>query len=205
MDFEESGESNDRVVQMALREIDSRLLAVAAVAMDEAERGIVFRNMSKRAHAMIVEEISQAEQTTSSIESERAKEYFVQKLRKYRDYVTRRPPEKTSTDSTPALSTQSETAIVESFVELVRFARSHGRLALEDAEVDSEFPLAQKALELVVDGWEPMLARTILERLKTAYLHQAERRMDMIIDGVDSLISDDLPIAVEEKLKAYIG
>ena len=40
MDFEESGESNDRVVQMALREIDSRLLAVAAVAMDEAEGGL---------------------------------------------------------------------------------------------------------------------------------------------------------------------
>lgn len=204
-DLEERSEPNDRAVQMALREIDSRLLAEAAVAMVEAEREIVFRNLSKRAHAMIVEEISQAEKTTSENTSKRAKEFFVQKLQKYRHYLTRRHPKDTSVTSPPTLTTQTETEIVESFVELVRFARSHGRLALENAEIRSDFPLANKGLELVIDGWEPMVAREILERLKTTYLEKAERQMDMIIDGIDSLISDDLPIAVEEKLKAYLG
>lgn len=204
LDFEERGERNDRVVQMALREIDARLLAEAAVAMNDEERNIVFRNMSKRAHRMIVEEIERAEETTSEIAAKRAKEFFVQKLRKYRDYVSNRP-ESVDSGDLPRLDTTDDESIVESFVSLAKLANQKGRLALEDVEMASELPIATKGMQLVVDGWDPLQARAILEQMKRTHIQELERRIDMIIEGIDSLMSDDIPIAVEEKLRAYIG
>lgn len=203
MDFQEVNEDNDRVIQSALRETDTTVLAQALTTMDQTERDVVYRNMSKRAHALLSEEVTQAEQNVSQTAANKAKEFFVQKLRKYREYSARRPHVPVA-DSPPELDTSSEESIIESFVDLVRYARIHGLLSLEGTGVQSEYPISGKGMELVIDGWEPMLIRSILERTKATYLAKVERRLDMIMDGIDSLTSGDLPIAVEERLRAYV-
>jgi hypothetical protein len=199
-DFE--ARENDRVIQLALREIDTTVLARAMVAWDEAERMIILRNMSKRAAAMLMDEVGRLAGSASEKSSTEAKEFFLQKLRKYREYVARSTIEPPA--EMPALRTESAEAIVASFVDLVRLARHHGILALEGVAVESDLPLAKKGLELCMDGWDPMLAREILERSKRTYLDDVERRLDMLIIGFDSLKSGDLAIATEERLRAYL-
>lgn len=203
MEFAESNMENDRVVQMALRETDSSLLATAAVAMDQAEREIVYRNMSERARAVIIEEVVQAESAVAFEAAQEAKAFFVQKLRKYRGYVRRRGGEQPRAEL-PLLRTGTEEEILQSFVALVRFARIRGDLALDEVQIQSEFPLTRKGIELVVDGWEPMLTRSILDQAKRSYLESVARKLDMIIDGIDSLLTNELPIVTEERLRAYL-
>jgi hypothetical protein len=204
IDFKERREHHDRVVQMALREIDSSALSRAAVAMNDEEREIVYRNMSKRACALLAEDVARDEQTISKHAASKAKEFFLQKLRKYREYIARRPPPEHPPTAPPALDTSSEEALIESFTELVRFARSRGNLALEDANLSNAEAIARRGVELVVDGWDPILIRDILTRMKETYLAAEERRIEMIIEGVDSLVSEDVPLVAEERLRAFL-
>lgn len=194
---------NDRVIQMALREIDTTVLSRAMLAWNKAERNIILRNMSKRAAGILMDEVDQLGSSVPQKTADEAKEFFLRKLKKYRQYVARRS--QVEPTNAPALRTGSTEEIVESFVDLIRFARHHGMLAVGEAAVESEFPLVKKGLELSVDGWEPMLAHEILERAKRAYIRDAELKLDMIITGFDSLMSGDLPIALEERLRAYLA
>ncbi|MCK4514546.1 MAG: hypothetical protein KAU31_04770 [Spirochaetaceae bacterium] len=203
VDFKEPGAENDRVVQMALREIDTALLARAMVEWSEEEQEIIYRNMTERAVILLKEEMAHNGPATSERESSGAVDFFVQKLLKYRKYAQSMRPG-TGPLQRPVLDTSNPEAIVESFTAISRFAIINGFVALEGIEEDTQNPVARKGLELAIDGWEPMLVRTILERMKAHYLSRVEQELDMIIDGVDNLISGVTPIVVHQVLQAYI-
>lgn len=203
-DFEPPTEANDRVVQMALRETDTAVLAQAAVAMDGEEREIIFRNLSKRAFSLFAEEVARAEGAVSKAAASEAREFFIGKLKKYHEIVRMRA-EVTSVGEPPVLDTTDDERIVESFVNVVRFVREQGILALEPTKVVSDFPLTEKGIQMVIDGWDPALMREILERMKASYLSLIKRRLDMIVDGFESLVSVELPQVVEARLRAHIS
>lgn len=63
----------------------------------------------------------------------------------------------------------------------------------------------RKALEFLIDGWEPLLMQSILETYKQSYLRNVEKQLDMILEGIDSLASKDMPLVTEERLRAHIS
>ena len=203
MDFQEPGPENDRVVQMALREIDTALLARAMVSWSDDEQEIIYRNMTERAIVLLKEEMAHNGPATTEQESLDTADFFVQKLLKYRKYAQSVGPGSGPLER-PVLDTGSPEAIVESFTAICRFAKIKGFVALEGIEDGAQNPVARKGLELAIDGWEPMLVRTILEHMKASHLSRVERELDMIIDGVDNLISGVTPIVVHQVLQAYI-
>lgn len=70
-------------------------------------------------------------------------------------------------------------------------------------DLSDTYPLFRRGMEMVTEGWEPLLQRTLLERQKEAVLRDLETRYDMMIDGFDALVAGDWPEFVEAKLKAY--
>ena len=86
LEFKESSERNDRIVQLALREIDIHVLAEAMVDMSTEEREIIFRNMSKRACELGKEEIGRIEKTVSVDRKEKSRDFWLQLLSRSAKY-----------------------------------------------------------------------------------------------------------------------
>lgn len=201
-DFAEPGRENDRVIQMALREMDEELMAQAMQTWSEDEREIVFRNMSERAVALLREHAERAAAGANEREARTAARFFVQKLVKYRRYQEREPPPEDG-DELPRLSFASERELADSLVRLCRFAHVQGFLALEEIE-PIEHPIARKGVELAIDGWDPMLIRTILERMKRRHLERIERQADMVVEAIEAMAGGESPAALRVKLMSYV-
>lgn len=201
INYEESTDRNNRIVQMALRDTDPTLLSKAAVAMSETERQIIFRNVSARAHETLVEEIARAETGTPAHIARKAKEAFLQKLHRYRDTDE---PEMVSGEHVPEFRTASLAGIRGSITDLMAFARAHGMLALEAVNVENSDPIGSKGLQFVIDGWDPMEARQVLQTMKRLVLEREERRIDMLLEGIDAMLSGESPYIVRERLDAYL-
>ena len=65
-------------------------------------------------------------------------------------------------------------------------------------------PYLQKGLRLIVDGWDALDWRSIMEKHKQAHLRAMEARLDMMLDGLESLQSGEPPRVIEERLSAYV-
>jgi len=202
-DFREQVGDNDRIIQMALRETDSSLLAEAMAFLEPELRDIIYRNMSVRASKMLTDEVTEAERTVSQHSSRDALEFFVQKLSKYRRYTSGRE-HKAVPETPPPIDVSSDKAVVETFAQLSWFVRIRGWLALEGADEKIDDPLVRKGLEMAIDGWDPMIVRQVLERMAETALAALKRRQQMVIEGIDSLLSADVAMATEEKLRAFI-
>ena len=200
-DFADPGRENDRVIQMALREMDEELMAQAMYAWSEEERQIVYRNMSERGAGSLRSETERRRSDVRDADAQAAARFFVQKLVKYRRYQEQEPP--LETNATPALSFASDLELADSLVRLCRFARVQGFLALEELD-PIDHPIARKGVELAIDGWDPMLIRTILERMKRRHLERIERQADMVIDAIDAMAGGESPAALRVKLMSYI-
>lgn len=202
-DLEPPTETNNRVIQTALRETDEVVLARAAVAMGSREREIIFRNLSKRALSLFSEEVARAEDTVSEAAANEARDFFLATVERCRQIVGMRATVSSGGEN-PVLDTSEDEKTVESFVNLVRFARESGILALESTKVMSDFPLTEKGLEMLVDGWDPAMMREILEQMKMSYFFRIRRQLEMIVEGFESLVSEELPAAVEARLRAHL-
>ena len=67
-----------------------------------------------------------------------------------------------------------------------------------------ENPILRRGIEYFVDGWDPLLVQTIMEKQKTVYLKKIENQLDMILEGIESITSKDIPIVTEERLKTFL-
>ena len=215
-DFMESIHGNNKIVQMALREIDTHDLSHAMLGFSEDEQHIVLRNMSKRASKLLLAEMDEEREQTPSHRIESAAEQFLQKLRKHARYLAKSDEDAKeklrqitlSADvphpGLPNIAIEDEDGIVDTFVAIQKFVKKHGILALEGIEDRIDHPVMRKGIEYIIDGWEPMFMQTILETYKSAYLKEIEKRLEMMLAGIDSLASRDMPLATEERLKAFI-
>ena len=64
--------------------------------------------------------------------------------------------------------------------------------------------MMRKSIEYLVDGVEPMLMRSLLEKYKTTLIRDIEARYDMIIDGADTMVTSNMPQLVEIRLRTHI-
>ena len=216
-DFAENTKTNDTIIQLSLMEIDTQDLAYAMIGYTEVGQEAVLRNMSKRAIRLLQDEVElQRDQAPDHVILS-ATRFFNQRLRKNARYIARSDDttrEKLEDiirssdipkDEWPAINIDDEEGIVDTFIKIQALARKHGILALEGLESRVENSFMRKALEFLIDGWEPLLMQSILETYKQSYLRNVEKQLDMILEGIDSLASKDMPLVTEERLRAHIS
>lgn len=193
---------NDIVVQRALGDIDADVLATALVNLPSEIQAIFYRNMSRRASELVVEQIGTKHGAPPS-RIQAAQELLTELLQKHANNATGEelPGNK---DILPDISVESPEAIVSTFNTLADYVRKHGVLPLERLESTIAHPLLQKGIEFLVDGTDPLLIRSILEKYQETYLQQAKATLNMIVEGIDSLAAKDHPYIVEQKLRAYM-
>jgi hypothetical protein len=202
-EFMEETQSNNAIVQGALREIDSSVLATALVDLPEKVRHVFFRNMSKRANGVLLEEI-RARHGIHAAKIRAAQELLMELLHRHARYATTGEP-KDEGERPPEFLLESPQSIIKTFRELAAYVGENGFLPLERVESSISHPIMRKGIEFLVDGWDPLLIRTILEKCIDAHIRQINMTLHMIVDGIESLASKDLPAVTEEKLRAYLA
>jgi hypothetical protein len=193
----------DIVIQMALRDIDSEVLATVLADQGEDIRELIFGNMSLRAVACLREEVKDPETlATGAIEA--AQGHFGKLLQKHLETRKKEgafPP----APEPPAVDLASREAIIASFAALAQFVRRQGLLPLEDLRAATTNPMLRQGLQMLVEGWDPLLLRSVLERFKESWLRAQELEYDLIIEGIDSLASRDHALVTEQKLRSYVA
>ena len=201
--YEENLDRNNIILQMALRDIDASLLVTAMTGMDERTKEIVFRNMSKRAIHMLKEDIREMGSASPSA-VEAAREFFARLLEKHEGEID--DGISPSADPEPPIpDLGSEEGIIASFCLLVDFVKRNGLLPLEPLIDALDDPLMRKGLLMLVEGWDPLLQRAILERYKESYLRNLGLKMDLVIEGLDSLSAKDNSLITEQKLRSLVA
>ena len=196
-------EISDRNIQSALRETDAGELADAMIGMNAEEQEWVYRNMTKRATALLKQDVEEREKRRppESV-TERSLEIFLRRINKYAKYELSSPlPEVTDP---PKVDISSEDAIIRTFVEIRTYIGRHSYLDLEGIEEQTDNPVMRKGLQMIVDGWDPLTMQNILERYKATYLQRVERQVDMMLAGFEALSVKDPALVIEEKMRPYM-
>jgi hypothetical protein len=201
--FMEQGGFLDIVIQIALREIDSEPLARALVDQDESVREIVFRNMSKRAVAFLKEDIRRlSDAARESIYA--AQELFAGLLEKSARSYTEQGSDAVKR-APPHIDLSTRDAIITTFCALAEFAREKGLLPLEGLEAGAGNRIFREGILMLVEGWDPLLIRSILEKYKVSLVRAHEIEYDLLIEGIDSLAAKDSSLVTDQKLRALVA
>ncbi len=202
-DFLAATPSNDLVVQRALGDIDMDVLATALVNLPGDTQAIFRRNMSRRASDFLTDQL-RAKRETSPERIQAAQELLTELLRKHAKSA---PSEVPTGDKNvlPEVSVDSPESIVSTFRALAIYVGEHGFLPLERLESSITHPLLRKGIEFLVDGSDPLLIRSILEKYRETYLQQVKATLNMILDGIECLAEKNHPYLVEQKLRAYMA
>jgi hypothetical protein len=201
-DFLAVNPSNDLVVQRALGDIDMDVLATALVNLPSDTQAIFRRNMSKRASEFLTDQMG-GKRGIHPSKIQGAQELLTELLQKHAKYAASEEPAGDK-DVLPDISVDSPESIVNTFCRLAAYVRKHGFLPLERLESSITHPLLRKGIEFLVDGSDPLVTRSILEKHRETYLQQAKAALNMIVDGIDSLAAKEHPYLVEQKLRAYM-
>jgi len=201
-DFAEQTERHDRAIQMALRETDMSVMVEFLAGVPESERAIIYRNMSERACEMLMKSIGEIEEAVSPAQQQRAEQFFLQRLSRFLNYTSR--AQSPLPDHPPELDFSSEEALVTSLLLVSRYERARGTLSLDGMVDQIEHPIAKKGMQMIIDGWDPLEQRAILERMKETYLSAEARTIDILIAGIDCLGGDEHPLVIEARLKAFL-
>jgi len=205
--FMEEGKFYDIVIQMALREIDSEPLAKALVDQDESVREIIFRNMSKRAVSFLKNDMrGMSEAAPESIRA--AQEFLAGLLEKKAKLFAEQDNKSLPRQPVlvpPRLDLTNRNAIITTFCALAEFVLEAGLLPLEGLEAGADNPVFRQGLLMLIEGWDPLLMRSILEKHKASLLRAQEIEFDLLIEGIDSLASKDNSLVMEQKLRALVA
>jgi flagellar motor component MotA len=202
-DFLAANPWNDLVVQRALGEIDSEVLATALANLPVEIHSIFYRNMSKRARELVSEQIGIKRRFHPS-KIVAAQGLLTELLDKHAKKAEGEEPPG-DMETLPDISAETQEAIVSTFRQLSIYIRKHGFLPLQELEASITNPLLRMGIELLVDGTDPFLIRSILEKYQETCLQQARATLSMIVEGIDALAERNLPQMVEMKLRAYMA
>ncbi len=204
-DFMEDTEANNRNIQGALREIDENALLWMMYGLDATVSEVINRNLSKCVGEALVEDLKAAEGTISEGRIQHARQDFRRKLLKYRKYSGNAASSANSdkTAGIAEITLETPENIVVFFSNLGYLLKQEGCSALDQLMPLCPDGIARKGMEYLVDGLDPLLMRSLLERLKETQVRRTELLCSMIIEGFDSLAMRDMPGITAEKLHAY--
>ncbi|MEI6385980.1 MAG: FliG C-terminal domain-containing protein [Spirochaetota bacterium] len=208
-DFMLEGGFSDFVIQLALRDIDAEPLARALVDQEGDVRDIIFRNMSKRACLLLREDMRDLEGLApEAIRAGQA--LYSSLLEKHQRFVDEHgfeaAKEKARSPTPPPIDLSSRQAIISTLTSLAFFVRETGLLGLEgfleEGDGDQMF---RRGLIMLMEGWDPLVTRSILGNYKASILRAKEIECDLLIAGIESLAAKDNPVVMEEKLRSLVA
>lgn len=200
-DFIPDTDDNNRCIQRALREIDENALLKILCGIDEESALAIRRNLSENADKAIMAEVEEKRGKIYPASIENACYDFLRRLTKFKKYI----PEVDAEGIMPScLNLETKTEVLEFFSSLSASLYKNGPKVFQTINLDTNEILVHKGLEYLQDGLDPMLMRSLLERIKTTRLKEMEDNFNMIIEGFDSIAVSDIPGIVSEKLKAFM-
>ncbi len=225
-ELEEITQLSDKEIQMMLREVDTKDLALALINASDALKERIFANMSARVRTLIQEYIESIE----PIEEDRLAKGKALVVKLVQDLIEKgtiswppleeeKPVKKLSDEylkmkedllaqfQNIPLSNLDLDGLTETIVNMANIARFEGILELQkiDSEAQnqkgSQNEFFNLGLRLIIDGVAPQLVEELMEGKKKALLHQFETQLDMIMTGIQSTQFGNNPRIIEQKLK----
>ena len=98
--------------------------------------------------------------------------------------------------------------IIKQMLEFAHITRTLGVLALVRTVKDKDLdPLMKVAIDLITDGWDPMLVKGILENILETEQYQGYELLKacIIVEGALSIQAGEIPDLMEIKLASFIG
>ena len=201
---------NDRRgVQKALRQIDTHILVVALSAAPESVRDRICVNMTVRSRAVIESEmalIAASDNRRYVYDDMTVEEAQAMVARTITEYTTDSlDRESVYPKKLPEVRLGSVRDIIDTFERLDDHSYHYGLMSLEGVEETVEDEYFTKAVQLLLDGWEPLLLEQLLENHKARILARLSMRMDLISQGVRAIQEGDPPPVVREKMSSLAG
>lgn len=200
--LKEQNETNDRIIQRTLREIELEILIKAMILMEEWQKKIFYRNLSKRASIMVAEQLEKKEKIISEIVAKKAFEMVKQHLE--RNYKELKSDVEKGKIELPEIKTNTFHEILKTFKTLSEYLGENEIVTLDKITDKIDNIIMKKGLELLVDGYDLIDIKDILLKYRDRYLEIAKLKIDMIIEGIELIGSSELPEKVVEKLKPFL-
>lgn len=203
-DLVEETERNNLMIRSMLRDTDTETLVAALADLEESVRGAFLRNVSKRTRAAIEHDLGARGSRITRDRRAAAREHLERLL----SAVDERTPAETATRPrrpAPAVRVGSQREIIETFNALAQYVEEHGLLALEELEPAVADPFVRRGIAMVVDGWDALDWRAVMQNHKETLVHALETRLSMILDGLESVQSGEAARVVEQRLAAYLA
>ncbi|MBN2354313.1 MAG: hypothetical protein JXD23_17215 [Spirochaetales bacterium] len=205
----ESDRMNDRrAVQKALRRLDTSLLAIALSTSSPELREKIYKNVTIRARRAIEKEIELLKGTPDfgytydDMTVEKAQRHVAETLKTWT-----REGLKTETvypKDLPAVKLEAFSDIIDTFERIGDHVFRHGLMSLDGIEEKTDDLFFKKAIQLLLDGYDPLIFDELLENYRERILHNAAVRMNMIAAGVKSLQMEELGAMKERMLSLSI-
>lgn len=204
----------NRAMQSLLRQVDSRILAMALYDADEEIKQKVFVNMSQRALALIMDDIDGlANASKEAVIKSKGKiiEVYQKLLQDGEIGKNLKTNEPVPLKSEPIdilkkrkVSQFNSNDLKDFFYELAKKAHNQGLLQLEnDAQlVDDE--IIKKGLELITDGTAPALVESILRAKLEKAVHDFRMKYEGSINAILDIQKGHYPQMVREKIDAFL-
>ncbi len=199
-DFEENSDYNNRIIQMALREIETEVLTPALLELDEAMRKVIFRNMSPRAVEMIQEEMREAEGNLPRNAGRQGLDVFEHHLNIYHRFM-RDEPNRAADAAAHFPDTSFSEDPKEFLLRFSYFIQMHPPLALEGFVDRAPHPGIAKAMQLMINGHSPESLLEIMAEMKRSAMRRTEREYDLILTTLESFASKQHPRLLKDRLE----
>ena len=205
--FDDLSKLTDREIQLMLREVDTKDLAVALKGATKELKGRIFGNMSKRVRTMVREEMEifdpipmrDVEDVQLSIVKTVRQ---LQKPKLGKKYLATKRAIRTTIKR--PLSELGSDEINRLFVGFAEIARREGIMTLENMVQSPGDKFLTTAVRLAVDGTEPELVQAILSTWMESLLHEQKVKYRKVLEGIKSIQSGDNPILLSRSSMSYI-
>jgi hypothetical protein len=207
----------NRAIEVLLRDIDSRDLTVFMMNIHPDLFARIWKNLAQRRRELLKNDMAEIGEVTRenmaivqervlSIANKIADELTAGGLEEgettmseWKDSMIKELAKKAAGDRTSA-------ELVPVFVGLVKWARREGLVAMDGfAEQHISDELMQLGLRMTIDGTDVAEIQSILKAKKTTMVQAYERRLEMIIAGVEGIGTGLNPALMEEKCRAFLG
>jgi uncharacterized membrane protein YheB (UPF0754 family) len=191
-DILKSNRMNDRRgIHKTLRQIDTKVLALALFDLSDKEKEPVLKNMTEHSREIIEKEFTLIRKSKHYILSqevitrEQAQELLSELL--MNNTLDSYETETMYPGELPQVDVSTYKNIIDSFEKIADHACEYGLGSLEGLESKSENVMFKKSIQLLLDGYDPLIFEQYLENYKTRMLQVYETKLSMIIEGVKAL------------------
>ena len=188
---------SSRIMQETIMHLDIREIALALSHASDFVRETFFANMTSGMRRRI-EALHAFREAYLPQPSEAMQQQIREELEKCNALVGDTP---TDYDRLH-VKTDSEKSIEESICGISEFVRKYGLVALDETRETIDHPVMRKALEYFLDGWDQLLAKSLLEDFVTRHIEDERRKCRLMVEGMQAVHGGDLPDVARERMKA---